>query len=134
MIGHKRMTNSGETTMTKIMRYLIFCLIALLPMGAKCYAQGGLNKHAAAGVNCEECHIESTSYSRTANDVCLKCHGSYADLAMQTAHLRNIKNAIQNPHDSHIGDARCTICHKNHDDSVLYCNQCHSPKFDMQVP
>nr|CBX28209.1 unknown protein [uncultured Desulfobacterium sp.] len=58
----------------------------------------------------------------------------YTELAKKTEKLDNIKAGITNPHKSHIGEARCTLCHKNHAQSVLDCNQCHLPKFDMKVP
>ena len=36
------------------------------------------------------------------------------------------------------GQLRCTLCHKEHEQSVLYCRQCHKnaedKRFDMAVP
>lgn len=91
-----------------------------------------INKH--KNITCESCHPKGSPYARPDDATCIGCHGSYADLAKKTEKLENIKAGIENPHKSHMGEARCTLCHKNHAQSVLYCNECHSPKFDMKVP
>ncbi|MBU1055775.1 MAG: cytochrome c3 family protein [Proteobacteria bacterium] len=91
-----------------------------------------INKH--ADPTCRSCHAMGKPYARPGDDTCMNCHDSYAKLAEETASLENLKAGIENPHKSHMGEARCTLCHKNHAPSVLYCNECHSPKFDMEVP
>jgi hypothetical protein len=93
-----------------------------------------MNKHKDKDIVCASCHDKGSTNARPDDSTCMGCHGSYADLARKTAKLDNIKAGITNPHKSHIGQARCTLCHKNHSLSVLYCNECHSPMFDMKVP
>jgi len=82
--------------------------------------------HAQAGIDCAECHESHFPDSGISLEDCLKCHGSYEDLAEAT------KRVEPNPHVSHYMDLRCTLCHKGHKDSVLYCNICH--EFDLDVP
>ncbi|MFH2047507.1 MAG: cytochrome c3 family protein [Pseudomonadota bacterium] len=93
-----------------------------------------INKHKDNDTTCKSCHAAGQLYARPGDDTCMNCHDSYAKLAEETANLENIKAGIENPHKSHMGEARCTLCHKNHAASILYCNECHSPKFDMEVP
>ncbi|MCD8476126.1 MAG: cytochrome c3 family protein [Shewanella fodinae] len=31
-----------------------------------------------------------------------------------------------------MGDIHCTSCHKGHEQSKVYCNECHS--FDLKIP
>ncbi|KAA0888395.1 hypothetical protein ET418_16745 [Oryzomonas rubra] len=121
--------------MSLMKRILPLLLVMGLSMSAA-YAESApkVNKHKGYGVACSSCHTTGTSYTRPDDSICLGCHGSYAELAQKTAKLENIKAAVTNPHKSHIGEARCTGCHKNHGPSILMCNQCHSPKFDMKVP
>jgi hypothetical protein len=92
-----------------------------------------LNKHAALGVGCRECHGVAKPVSVPKSDNCSKCHGDYAKLKLETA------KDNPNPHNAfHLGsgDIRCTLCHKNHAKSTLLCNQCHveSRSFDLKVP
>jgi hypothetical protein len=82
--------------------------------------------HAKNGVNCTGCHETAFPDDGLSLEECLKCHGSYEDLAAAT------KKVEPNPHDAHYTDLRCTLCHKGHTDSVLYCNSCH--EFDLDVP
>ncbi|MGV8056502.1 MAG: cytochrome c3 family protein [Smithellaceae bacterium] len=114
---------------------LVFLVIMILssPMAFGADTIPKMDKHKSKGISCTACH-KSSPYTRSEDVTCMTCHGSYADLAKKTAGLENLKAGIQNPHKSHIGEARCTVCHKNHASSVLYCNECHSPKFEMKVP
>lgn len=128
------MKRSLRTSMlTKVMIFLVtisFCVPATFVVAQSIK----IDKHKDKGVACTSCHEKGSLNQRPPDTTCTGCHGSYAELAKKTAHLENPKAGIQNPHKSHIGEARCTVCHKNHAPSVLYCNQCHSPKFDMKVP
>ena len=38
----------------------------------------------------------------------------------------------RNPHDSHLGEIACTVCHKAHGESKVYCLECHQ-KFQMTI-
>lgn len=124
---------------TNTSRFLKHFLPLLLILGLSvsvAYATNApkVDKHKAYGVACSSCHSKGAASARPDDSTCKGCHGSYAELAQKTAKLENIKAGVTNPHKSHTGEARCTGCHKNHGPSVLMCNQCHSPKFEMKVP
>jgi hypothetical protein len=82
--------------------------------------------HAEARVSCSSCHAKFSVEEDFPVEVCLKCHGSYADMALVT------KDTEPNPHESHLGEINCTFCHKVHEPSMDLCEQCHA--FDYKVP
>ncbi len=85
-----------------------------------------IDKHVAAGLSCDACHAENPPAKAADQSACIKCHGSYKDIAAKTA-------ADQpNPHASHLGDIPCASCHHVHQASVTYCAQCHN--FDLTTP
>jgi hypothetical protein len=84
-------------------------------------------RHSKQSITCELCHGALLPQKRAAMAKCLRCHGEYADLALATEGASAI-----NPHESHLGELKCTRCHKAHSRSVLYCNKCHV--YDLQVP
>jgi len=58
---------------------------------------------------------------------CMRCHGSYAELAKKTASL-NV-----NPHRSHLGEVDCVQCHKpTQAKPELMCNSCHKFKLEKK--
>lgn len=77
------------------------------------------DKHKDIGLTCENCHETSSPENRPAMAVCIECHKSYETIKELT------KNLKPNPHDSHQGDLRCTLCHSAHGNDKLYCNECH---------
>lgn len=77
------------------------------------------HNHGQRDVTCAGCHEKPFPEKRTAMDQCLGCHGNYEEVAALT------KDLTHNPHDSHLGEIRCTLCHKGHEESVSYCTQCH---------
>ena len=81
--------------------------------------------HAVKKISCGDCHGGFFPEERASDENCLKCHKSHQHMAQLT------KNVKPNPHDSHLGEIRCTICHKAHEKSVYYCNQCHT--FDSKL-
>lgn len=85
-----------------------------------------IDKHMAAGLNCAACHSETPPSKQPDSAVCVKCHGTNAQVATKTA------SDQPNPHASHLGDIPCTSCHHVHQASVLYCAQCHN--FDLKTP
>lgn len=85
-----------------------------------------IDKHVAAGLNCAACHSESPPSKQPDAAVCVKCHGTNAQMAAKTA------SDQPNPHASHLGEIPCTSCHHIHQASVLYCAQCHN--FDLKTP
>ena len=101
--------------------------------------------HQKAGIGCAECHQLTaqeqkqnvSKFNRKAftsplkereypNDFCLRCHGSYKDVAARTKDFK-AKGLTRNPHESHYGEVDCNLCHKSHRDSIDYCAQCHPP-------
>ena len=70
------------------------------------------------------------STDRSGLDFCLRpeCHegvASYDDLKKITADME------RNPHNNHNGNQNCFVCHQTHEQSVMFCTQCHS---DSDVP
>lgn len=97
-------------------------------------ATPAMNKHSARGVSCEQCHeTAAPTMAPNSNKACLTCHDA-AEVIKATAKYDNVAKKLQNPHDSHMHGASCLVCHKNHSKSVLYCDQCHNPKFNWNVP
>jgi len=103
------------------------------------------NLHSQANVGCKECHrvspLESArelvayvtvNYDNPIRTIdlpmedCLRCHRSYESLAERTSHLE------PNPHNSHFGEIECTMCHHSHQESTLFCEQCHT--WDLTPP
>jgi hypothetical protein len=88
--------------------------------------------HAKAMVDCAGCHgKELPSLDTTIeNSRCLACHGPMEKLASKSAPKDFPK---RNPHDSHLGDIACTVCHHAHTPSKAYCLDCHKT-FKMTIP
>ncbi len=97
-------------------------LIGALLGGSAWAQQGKMPMHPAhANVPCATCHgTGGAQKDPVTTATCLKCHGSYAQVAKATATLK------VNPHDSHKGQPACSSCHSMHGQSVLSCNDCHS--------
>lgn len=103
------------------------------------------NIHQQANVGCKDCHSDYTlvdemksivSYvtgnyddpmkeADYSQDGCLNCHRSYSSLAVRTSNLE------PNPHSSHLGEIDCTLCHKSHRPSEIYCSQCHQNELSL---
>lgn len=77
--------------------------------------------HASKQVQCSACHPQGPQVAPTTQD-CAACHGSYKEVAKATANLK------PNPHDSHMGELDCVVCHKGHQQQTVFCNQCHTFK------
>ena len=100
-------------------------------------AQQLANKHLAQNVQCAVCHDgEADPLSAPeSGEMCETCH-DYENLAQSTEHLADRENRMANPHDSHLGDVDCTLCHSNHGKSQYYCLTCHpeAEYQDISVP
>lgn len=83
-------------------------------------------RHAQRSVTCHLCHGTFFPEERVSMEQCLRCHSSYEHLAALT------KDVHPNPHNSHLGEIRCTLCHKVHQKSALFCTQCHT--FNLKLP
>jgi len=88
--------------------------------------------HAKKNVTCTGCHGNTLPISEATveNDRCLSCHGDLEKLAAQSS-LPQYPD--RNPHKSHLGEIACTVCHKAHSESEVYCLGCHT-KFNMKIP
>jgi len=88
--------------------------------------------HAKAMVGCGGCHGKQAplANSTVENSRCLGCHGPQAALATKS------KSKIfpeRNPHESHLGNVACSVCHHAHTASRSYCLECHQD-FEMPIP
>jgi len=88
--------------------------------------------HAKANVTCGGCHGKQLPKEDDTVESarCLDYHGSLEKLAGKTA---NPDFPKRNPHQSHLGDVDCTVCHKAHSESRVYCLGCHS-QFNLKIP
>jgi hypothetical protein len=84
------------------------------------------DKHKVAGISCGACHKENLPKGQVPTEVCLKCHGDQSKVAEKTRMI------IPNPHESHLGNLKCELCHHSHKPSENYCSTCH--EFDYKVP
>jgi RecJ-like exonuclease len=89
-----------------------------------------MDKHAAKGVACQNCHANVKKPEPVAMDKCLTCHGDGKAVAKRTASTKPT-----NPHESrHYGtEADCNSCHHQHKPSESLCADCH-PSFKFKVP
>lgn len=84
--------------------------------------------------DCAACHTKENAVAGNpfvvpSDKACLACHGSYKDLAKKTENLSE-----PNPHASHhYGEGiACTACHKEHEPSKAYCNECHEFSYKIK--
>jgi len=96
-------------------------------------------RHAEADVKCLDCHHQSIpekihegiafvtgNYEKPlkerdfSREQCLECHWEDWE---QTVAATDFE--MSNPHDSHLGEIECHLCHKMHRESQVYCAQCH---------
>ena len=103
----------------------IWIVLATGVNGMTQVSSGSEKLHEQKGIACEGCHRKSQQ-EPVSPETCSGCHGSYQKLGESN------KGRFPNPHDSHLGEIRCTLCHHVHKASEMYCNRCHS--FDLKVP
>lgn len=87
--------------------------------------------HAKKQIICSGCHGKSLPQKgdTVENERCIACHGNYEALANKT---RPAQFPDRNPHQSHLGEIGCAVCHKAHKPSAVYCLNCHR-KFYMKI-
>jgi hypothetical protein len=86
--------------------------------------------HGRASVDCGGCHASvPKAGDEVANERCLACHGPLDKLVAKT---RPAQFPDRNPHESHLGPIACSVCHKGHEASSVYCLDCHQ-KFPMKI-
>lgn len=107
--------------------------LALMKQVLASWASSGYmdNLHAKANIVCAGCHGKDLPKAddTVENVRCLVCHGPMEQLAQKTE-PKDFKD--RNPHKSHLGDIACTVCHKGHAESKVYCLECHQ-KFNMKI-
>jgi hypothetical protein len=88
------------------------------------------DRHGKRNVNCVGCHGTASPEKGTFVEMaaCLKCHGTYDKVKERTKNLGK-----RNPHNNHVGELDCTVCHYGHSESVLYCAKCHT-NLDLKAP
>lgn len=83
------------------------------------------------GMECAACHGTATPSTYADQKACIQCHGQYKGKVVPNADYNPDRNPRRpvvevNPHDSHFGNVRCTLCHKEHTKSPKpVCNDCH---------
>jgi hypothetical protein len=80
--------------------------------------------HRLSGISCSSCH-ETAQPVKGAPDTqkCVSCHPEYKKGPLQA------NSDLQNPHDSHMGDLDCSLCHHQHKKSENFCSTCHYWKY-----
>ncbi len=88
--------------------------------------------HGKVDIMCSACHGNklATTGDTVENDRCLTCHGPLEAL-QKRSEPKDFPD--RNPHNSHLGDIACTVCHKAHSPSTVYCLGCHG-NFKMKIP
>lgn len=109
---------------TRTVIHIVALALGIVLQTAPAAGQQLRGAHQAAGLACAACHKDGT-VARPDAAACRECHGDHAAVAKLTA------AANPNPHASHEGELRCTLCHRVHQPSSLYCNQCH--QFDLRL-
>lgn len=103
---------------------LMCCLIPASQAG-----EAMMLKH--SGMDCVSCHATNKPVEQADQSACIKCHGQYKGKVVPGADYNPDRNPRRpvievNPHDSHLGDVRCTLCHREHSKSPqTTCYQCH---------
>ena len=75
--------------------------------------------HKAMNLPCEACHGNIKPREVPEESACMTCHQSREAVKAKTAKLK------PNPHFGHDETVECTACHKEHQQSVLICDECH---------
>lgn len=112
-----RTTNKTLTTLLFMVGFVNYC-----------HAEPWLaDRHVSRGTGCAACHQENPPSKPVLSEQCMKCHGSYEEIAART------DDGDINPHQSHLGEPDCTNCHKGHAAPSLMCEQCHQFN-ELKVP
>ena len=105
-------------------RILVICILLFTSFYFPFFFPGAAppflaDKHKVAGIGCDGCHKQNPPKEQAPTLVCNKCHGDQTKLAERT------QKVIPNPHDSHLGNVECGLCHHGHKKSEDYCSTCH---------
>jgi hypothetical protein len=102
------------------------CLAFLLGVSVFAFAQNpdkpgfSADRHVARGLQCAGCHGAAAN-APVQGDKCLACHTSIDAVAAKTSGMLD-----PNPHDGHMGELECTVCHHGHKATELQCRNCHA--------
>ena len=94
--------------------------------GAKASLRGKMplsHSHQLNGVTCADCHGITEPAKPPEQKKCVSCHADYKKIIIQT------DKTLPPPHDSHMGDLDCGLCHHQHSKSENFCSQCHEWKY-----
>jgi len=110
----------SASVFTRVPRLALSILLGLgnLALAADRQAIPLADRHKAAGLSCEDCHGKGPRKPLT-TATCLGCHESYPKVAERTAKLH------PNPHENHLIDLDCGLCHLGHKPQENYCLTCH---------
>jgi hypothetical protein len=81
--------------------------------------------HQFGGIPCSGCHGEARPLADVDGQKCLNCHADYKSSSKPT------DKSIPGPHQSHMGDLDCLLCHHVHTRSENFCGQCHWWKYKV---
>ena len=81
------------------------------------------HSHQLNGVSCADCHGITKPAKPPEQKKCFSCHADYKKVTIQT------DKTLPPPHDSHMGDLDCGLCHRQHSRSENFCSQCHEWKY-----
>ena len=123
---------------------LFGCICLLLPVsslqaaGAEAVPAGKallFDLHKGKQVGCADCHgkekdILLDDAESSVSGACVSCHGSLLRMSERSEERAKGKDYI-NPHVSHVGAMNCTVCHRAHEASAAYCNNCHTFNLPM---
>lgn len=126
----ERTPSMSRTPLFRLTTSLLFLLLSTVSLLASNPGKGfSAAKHQAKGIGCADCHGKAKKKTAVAAERCLECHGPAAEVAKRTAAVKP-----ENPHDSpHWGSQMdCTVCHRQHEVTVNWCNNCHA--FGFKVP
>ena len=102
---------------------------ALMAAGSVSAADAGMplkGAHKAMNLPCEACHGNIKPREVPEESACMTCHQSREAVKAKTAKVK------PNPHFGHDETVECMACHKEHQESVLICDECH--KWGYKTP
>ena len=123
-----------EVTMKYIILSLLLAVVCTAALAAAVKAPDKTDSvHEKAGLSCTDCHGTDKPDSRAPQGPCRDCHGDKSDdksIKFTGASGKSYETVV---HNSHVGSVRCTLCHKSHEPSILYCNteSCHTHKLTV---
>lgn len=113
--------------------------LGLAPAAGAAPADLARSHRSEAATKCRDCHVEGDPKKvvpevalASVNRQCISCHGDLAKVAKEVA-AKKAGHAGIDPHQSHLVDPDCTVCHFGHDrPGRAYCLECH--EFAMPMP